>query len=72
MIALDILFISHRTNCVAVAAGVEAIPASIVTAKAQVVGVLPIKSVKRTRPIDTAIAYVFDTAIVTEASSREE
>ena len=63
---------NHRANCVAVVAVEVVIPVSNVTAKAQVVGVLPIISVKRTRPIVTETAYAPDTAIVTEASSREE
>jgi len=71
MIALDILFINHATNSEAVEAEVG-IPVSIATAEEQAAGALPTTSVKRTRPIVTVTAYVFDTAIVTVASSREE
>lgn len=63
---------NHRANCVAAVAVVVAIPVSIVTVKAQAVGELPTISVKRNRPIVTVIAYVFDAAIATVASSREE
>ena len=56
---------------VAVVAVVVVLPIHVATVEVQVVGVLPIISVKRTRPIVTVIAYVFDTAIVTVASSRE-
>ena len=63
---------NHRANSEAVVAAVVVIPVSIATVEAQAVGVLPTTSAKRTRPIATDIAYVLDTATVTEASSREE
>lgn len=62
----------HATSCKAVVAVVVVLPVHCPAIEVQVVGILHIRSVERTRPIVAVTAHVVHATIVSITYSRKE